>query len=1079
MSSKESSFRGTSDKERPAALVVCSYLGWPITGGVAAAVRQLIYYLHAIGLTIFCTAFKVNDEEQNEFLKSGINLVYPNPPRLYRRDKQEITWLQDHRTFFPDISKLESVKMVCSFSMVTSIPASAIRENVFPGASFYVVNPYKLDTPLSILGYDEYRYKIWKEYAIESSKDAKAVFSIGSEIFDHFDDYYQRVDEVIYHFSLMLTPDDDLFDLKRSTKIPTSGKFQILMFVDEVDIEELSSQSELAQVMNHVAESFHGVQKEPPKWVIVSIPKGREDDLKSKLNPNSHPYLKITYKSFEVSEAINLLQESHLLVVPPSSINSVKLSLSAIAIGIPLLVPQYSSSQKAIDEYLPDLDAYESAVDMKSDDNELLSKINGAITNYSRYTAKAVALRKMLKVKAKKLSDDVKKMLINFINQHEDFNLANTGEEAPERPGPKLPGERSNGSSVNPFPDESQSDSEAKRPGLGAGQMSPGDDKSRCQSKLDKEETGTKKLKLKNDQMTPGDDENGSLPKPDQEGTARKRRELKNGDGSLKDNQGTGSSTNNGSDGHGNENHSNPDDTNQHQNTQGRISVRLRVSGGVPENNRPMADIENALFRHASTQTNAEDYMNRVTAIHPDLSGESIEEGSLNFIMRCGSSDAADALWNAYSSGRLDRMADKTFLSIPILDDIGARMLSLETIVDYQEYLQCKEDITRGDISSKVSYEGAKSPEDLCDVELVSIMNMEGEKQAKQQKISIQWKRIEVKTKTKDKLRSTVFSDSQTFSESEKSCMDEWVTLKRRIQQPSDTLVLKKDLEKLKQQKKILAYDVLSMKSISKRTVEELEKMRLSHDRIMKGIVPKDTVRRLSRQGNGPGEVRSPWGLTINHNGQVVVSDNGYGDQPGSVKTVTADTAQIISTITFHGLPNIFRPTDVKMSKNNLYYIADDGNKCILVCDAKSRLKQIIDIGEVDSPAICLGPDDTVFVVDYYNDHVIKYSKAGEMISSKQLSSPWYLTMNSKYQLIVPCYGEHCIYVLDSNLNTLHTFGHEHLVEPRGVSVDAIGENIYVADEKKVKIFSAQGEYLTDVTVDGRLSSLQCLQTVE
>ncbi|XP_070549364.1 uncharacterized protein [Ptychodera flava] len=265
------------------------------------------------------------------------------------------------------------------------------------------------------------------------------------------------------------------------------------------------------------------------------------------------------------------------------------------------------------------------------------------------------------------------------------------------------------------------------------------------------------------------------------------------------------------------------------------MRVRLCVSGGVPENNRSMMDIEDDLFRHASTQTNAEDYMDRVTGIHPDLSEEGIENGSLNFIIRCGSSDAADALWNTYSSGRLDRMADETFLSIPILDDIGARMLSLETFVDYQEYLKCKEEITRRDISSRVSSEGAKSLEDLCDVELVSIMNMEAETQKKEQNISIQLKQIEVKTETKDKLQSTVFSESQTFSESEKSCMDEWVTLKSRMQQSSDNLILKADGEKLKQQNKMLGYDVSSMKYITKGKVEELEKMRLSHDRIMKG----------------------------------------------------------------------------------------------------------------------------------------------------------------------------------------------------------------------------------------------------
>ncbi|XP_070549410.1 uncharacterized protein [Ptychodera flava] len=556
-------------------------------------------------------------------------------------------------------------------------------------------------------------------------------------------------------------------------------------------------------------------------------------------------------------------------------------------------------------------------------------------------------------------------MLINFISEHEDVKLANPGEEAPERPGQMSSEGHSHEQSITPNPGHSNSEPKTKRRKFERGHMLSGEHS----------------------------DESNVNPSPNtsKRVSEAKRAGLAGGDGSQKDNQGTASSTNNGSDGD-----SNPNGKNQHQNTQ----------------------------------------------------------------------DAADALWNAYSSGRLDRMADKTFLSIPILDDIGARMLSLETFVDYQEYLQCKEEIRQRDITSKVSSADAKPPIDSSDIEFVSIMNVETEKQAKEQNISIQWKQIEVKMETKDKLQSTVFSDSQTFSESEKSCIDEWVTLKRGIKQSSDKLVLKKDGKKLKQQMSLLTNDMLLMKNITKKKVEELSDIRLSHERLMKGIVPKHTVRRLSRHGNGPGEVLDPQGLTINQSGHVVVSDRGPGDQPGSVKTVTADTAQIISTITFHGLSHIFRPRDVKISKNNLYYIADDGNKCILVCDAKSRLKQIIDIGEVGEPMICLGPDNTVFVTDW-NGRVIKYSEGGEMISSKQLSRPYDLTMNSKYQLIVSCQDEHCIYVLDSNLNTLYTFGHEHLVNQCGVSVDSIGENIYVADENKVKIFSALGEYLTDVTVDG------------
>ncbi|XP_070549089.1 uncharacterized protein [Ptychodera flava] len=125
----------------------------------------------------------------------------------------------------------------------------------------------------------------------------------------------------------------------------------------------------------------------------------------------------------------------------------------------------------------------------------------------------------------------------------------------------------------------------------------------------------------------------------------------------------------------------------------GHMSVNMVVKDAAPQNDKPVSEIENDLFSHASTQTNAHDFMDMVTRVHPELHGEDIEKDSPNFVVRCDSSDAADALWNAYSSGRLDRMADKAFLSIPLLDDIGARMLSLETFIDYQEYVQCKQDI--------------------------------------------------------------------------------------------------------------------------------------------------------------------------------------------------------------------------------------------------------------------------------------------------------------------------------------------------------------------------------------------------
>ncbi|XP_070551614.1 tripartite motif-containing protein 2-like [Ptychodera flava] len=240
---------------------------------------------------------------------------------------------------------------------------------------------------------------------------------------------------------------------------------------------------------------------------------------------------------------------------------------------------------------------------------------------------------------------------------------------------------------------------------------------------------------------------------------------------------------------------------------------------------------------------------------------------------------------------------------------------------------------------------------------------------------------------------------------------------------------------------------------------------------VERGTPLSNTVRvLLSRDGKkSSGEVFNPWGLTINQNRHVVVCDYRYGDSDdGSVKTVTADTAQILTSVTVHGLPHNFKPYDTKMADNGDYYTADNGNQCIVVSDAKSEVKQIIAMGKLKYPTgVFVDKDRNVFIADYGADCVIKCNGDGDIISSQQLSKPWSLTMNSKYQLIVSCQGDvNCIYVLDSNLEILNQFGSDHLVYPWGVTVDN-ADNIYVADAWKIVKFDRQGEYQETVTVDG------------
>ncbi|XP_070551116.1 tripartite motif-containing protein 2-like [Ptychodera flava] len=234
---------------------------------------------------------------------------------------------------------------------------------------------------------------------------------------------------------------------------------------------------------------------------------------------------------------------------------------------------------------------------------------------------------------------------------------------------------------------------------------------------------------------------------------------------------------------------------------------------------------------------------------------------------------------------------------------------------------------------------------------------------------------------------------------------------------------------------------------------------------VERGKPLSNTVRvLLSDDEKSAGKDFYPLGLTINQNGHVLVCDWVHG----SVKTVTADTAQILTSVTVHGLPEDFSPQDTKMADNGDYYTADDVNQCIVVSDAKSEVKQIIAMGKLKYPTgVFVDKDRNVFIADNDADCVIKCNGDGGHYVKSTTQWAFSLTMNSKYQLIVSCQGDvDGIYVLDSNLEILNQFGSDHLVYPWGVTVDN-ADNIYVADDRKIVKFDRQGEYQETVTVGG------------
>ncbi|XP_070580906.1 uncharacterized protein [Ptychodera flava] len=993
-----------------AALIVSTTVGWPITGGIPAALRLLISLLHSIGLTVYCTVYRITGHDQNFCRKVGLKLIKPKPPVDLRREQPAPSWLYKPEILYNDLLKLENIKLVFGLDMVTSSPAALIQREYFPSAAFCVINVFSHDTLDSDLDYDQGELELLRQLHFQLSKDCSAIFSIGSSLFQYFTLEYQAKESIIKfnHYRLLHYPDEDNFQQEVPSFLPSGEHFQIFTLVDENDIAHLTSDSILGKAMYAMAQNFSNMVTDPPKWKILGVRKGLEDEVILHLNP--HPRQKIIFKPFPTADIDQELRTSHLVLVPPSSPNSVDLSLNAMAQCKPVIIPAGSPSHAPVKQYLREYEAL-IAVDMQESFENLTARIIDTIVNYRVCLKRAVEIRGKLKPVVAKVKGIMRQMIIDVIEQHTD----SVCEEM----------EVSKETTV----EENTTDQPSTGYSVDYSNTNPGPNPAR---RHDQPSTGSS---VDYSNTNPGPN---PAPRHDQH-----QGNLMHDGGHDKENHGHGqyfadASTPANSKESTETLPTTSDNPTNNDWGQDCMSIRLQVRDGVPEDDKHMDDVQRDLFRHERTHENSVAYMRRVMYIHPDLSGDDVREGSLIFRVKCGSSAATKALWTAYGSGRLDKMADDTFLTLSVMDDIGARCLSLETLIDYANYSRCV-----GYLKQKESSENMLMEKFVAnrEIDVITLKKEKGHLTSEQNTMKIQHGIL--RAQNQEKTSKQHILRHYFASENDREELEQllgWKTSR---------------LEKLK-----AMYTTLT---------GEIDELGVAMGRLQQGVPPRDTVRKLSRRGKEPGEVWYPWGLSVNPNDHVSVCDYGDSDseEPGSVKTITADTAQIQTSVAVHGLPKPFRPRDTKMADNGDYYTADEGNECIVVSDAKSKVKKLITVDKMEIPTgVFVDKDRNVYITDCNADRLIKCNGDKDVITSQQLSGPYSVTMNSKNQLIVSCRGdENCICVLDSDLEILNKFGSDHLESPWGVAVDD-ADNIFVSDTGKIVRFDSQGEYQEIVTRD-------------
>ncbi|XP_078000347.1 uncharacterized protein LOC144452975 isoform X2 [Glandiceps talaboti] len=268
----------------------------------------------------------------------------------------------------------------------------------------------------------------------------------------------------------------------------------------------------------------------------------------------------------------------------------------------------------------------------------------------------------------------------------------------------------------------------------------------------------------------------------------------------------------------------------------------------------------------------------------------------------------------------------------------------------------------------------------------------------------------------------------------------------------------------------VVMWEVLTREEPFKAILPKLKEIRQSLDAIgvvdtlsedfLKKVAVKDdgtsqwSVKVIGQEGEGPTEFKNPWGLVWTPTGLLLVAD--YDNY--RIQILNSDL-QFVDSIRYDNqFSKPFKPFVIAVSRDNKYFIYDDGNKQIIVTNENKKIIRIICKNENLFGITLMG--DYVLATDYIGHRLIKFTTMGDKVTEVKgegkFNRPHSVVVTSDQKIVVSdCYN-HRIKFYDSNLKFISSYygsessGHK-LSCPAGLCIDK-RNNIYICDHSNHRI---------------------------
>ncbi|XP_019639911.1 PREDICTED: malignant fibrous histiocytoma-amplified sequence 1-like isoform X2 [Branchiostoma belcheri] len=300
---------------------------------------------------VYCTVLqlKVPKQDQEAANRDGVILIQPDP-----RGKTEPTldWLTDyHSVHFPNLPK--DVTCIIGHADITDTAARNIKDQLYPKADLIMfTHVLPEDTEYFKGGQRAIKASEKEDAMVDQVDNAKAAFSVGERIFNHFENKYRGSKKPKEHHMFFPRPSKIFAE---ATIQPGSGSGKgekVVLCIGRVkNAENLKGYNLAARAIGIARKYLKSL-----RWITRGISKDDWEKSLKILEANlDSGDLKLTLRPYGTQEEIrDDMMTAHLVLMPSRSEPFGLVGLEAIAAGIPVLISDKSGLADMIEKFVAD-----------------------------------------------------------------------------------------------------------------------------------------------------------------------------------------------------------------------------------------------------------------------------------------------------------------------------------------------------------------------------------------------------------------------------------------------------------------------------------------------------------------------------------------------------------------------------------------------------------------------------------------------------------------------------------------------------------------------------------------------------